>query len=276
VRNDPTGLTQARAVDTQIGITVDLSLAARGRRAPTALLCHVLEEDLDLGEAIAPGKRVAAIEHCVAPVTTLPHGPWSGQPHDATPDGIGLLVLHGLLIRRVDIEGGSGAELLGQGDLLRPWQGEGAESSLSRATGWRVLEPARIAVLDERAAARFARYPELTGRLVAKALERARNLATAMAIVHHTRVEVRLHMLFWHLADRWGRVRPDGVIVPLRLTHAMLADLVSARRPSVTTGLSELARHGFVRRVRSGWLLCGDPPGELLQVQSISVTTEHD
>jgi CRP-like cAMP-binding protein len=139
-----------------------------------------------------------------------------------------------------------------------------------------VLEAARVAVLDKHAAARFARYPALTGRLVARALDRSRNLATAMAIVHHTRVEVRLHMLFWHLADRWGRVRPDGVVVPLRLTHSMLADLVSARRPSVSTGLSELARQGLVRRSDTDWLLCGEPPGELLQVQSISVTSPED
>jgi CRP-like cAMP-binding protein len=129
----------------------------------------------------------------------------------------------------------------------------------------------RIAVLDRRAAARLARYPELTGRLVAKALERSRNLATAMAIAHHARVELRLHMLFWHLADRWGRVRPEGVSVPLRLTHAILADLVSARRPSVSTCLGELSRRGVVQRDGREWLLRGDPPAELLQLQPVRV-----
>jgi CRP-like cAMP-binding protein len=137
-----------------------------------------------------------------------------------------------------------------------------------------VLEDARIAVLDRYAAVRLARYPELTGRLVAKALERSRNLAAAMAIAQHTRVEVRLHMLFWHLADRWGRVRPSGVIVPLRLTHSILADLVSVRRPSVSTGLSVLARQGLVERAGREWLLRGDPPGELLELQSVRVAID--
>lgn len=192
-----------------------------------------------------------------------------------TPGGIGLLLLGGLLIRRVGIHRGFGAELLGQGDLLRPWQGEQATSSLSRTTGWRVLEPARIAVLDQRAAARFARYPQLTGRLVARALERSRNLATMMAIAHHTRIDVRLHMLFWHLADHWGRVRPDGVLVPLRLTHEMLADLVAARRPSVSTVLTELARRNLVQRDGLGWLLSGEPPGELLEIERIQVPPDE-
>jgi CRP-like cAMP-binding protein len=240
-------------------------------RRTSAQLCRVLAEDPDLAEALSATRRSDAIEHCLAPAMNLPRGRWEGQHTDITPGGIGLLVLRGLLIRRVSIEGGLGAELLGQGDLLRPWQGEGAQSTLSHISGWRVLEPARIAVLDRYAAVRLARYPVLTGRLVAKALERSRNLAAAMAIAHHTRVEIRLHMLFWHLADRWGRVRPGGVIVPLRLTHAILADLVSARRPSVSTGLSVLARQGLIERVDREWLLRGDPPGELLELQSISV-----
>ena len=62
-----------------------------------------------------------------------------------------------------------------------------------------------------------------------------------MAIVHQARVDVRLHMLLWHLAARWGRVRSDGTVLRLRLTHAVLADLVAARRPTVTTALSDLA-----------------------------------
>lgn len=236
----------------------------------------MLAEDPELAEAVPPEERAGAIEHCLAPVMTLPRGRWNGQRTDLTPDGIGLLVLHGLLIRRVGVGGGFGAELLGQGDLLRPWQGEGAQSTLSSTTGWRVLDDARIAVLDKHATARFARYPELTGRLVAKALERSRNLATAMAIAHHSRVEVRLHMLFWHLGDRWGRVRRDGVLLPLRLTHAILADLVSARRPSVSTALAEMTRQGLVERIGTGWLLRGDPPGELLQLQPVHVAGEDE
>lgn len=240
---------------------------------PAARICHILAEDPDLAEAIAPDHRSGAIEHCVAPAVNLPRGRWNGQRENMTPDGVGLLVLRGLLIRRVGVGGGFGAELLGQGDLLRPWQGEGAQSTLSPTTGWQVLEPARIAILDKRAAVRLARYPELTGRLVAKALERSRNLATAMAIAHHARVELRLQMLFWHLADRWGRVRPDGVIVPLRLTHTILADLVSARRPSVSTCLAELARRDVIQRAGREWLLRGDPPAELLQLQPIRVAS---
>ena len=173
-------------------------------------VCRVLDEDRGLAEAVPIEHREQAIAECIAKTVSIPEGLWSGV-HTPTPsDGIGLLVLDGLLIRRVGIDQGFGAELLGEGDLLRPWQGADEPPTLPQTTGWRVLQSTRMAVLDEAFARRLARYPQLTGRLVGRALSRSRNLAVNMAIVHQPRVETRLHMLFWHLAGRWGRVRNDG------------------------------------------------------------------
>ncbi|MGI8711856.1 MAG: helix-turn-helix domain-containing protein [Solirubrobacteraceae bacterium] len=234
-------------------------------------VCHVLREDPDLAEAIDPARRERAIGACVARSVWIPRGRWSVSRVEGLSEGIGLLVLQGLLLRSVGIEGRFGAELLGEGDLLRPWQGEDAQPTLTLTTGWRVLAPARVALLDEAAARRFADFPELTGRLVARALDRARNLAINMAIVHQARVNTRLQMLFWHLADRWGRVRSEGVILPLALTHTVLADLVAARRPTVTTALTELARQRLVLPTSDGWLLSGEPPGELLELQEVVI-----
>ena len=126
-----------------------------------------------------------------------------------------------------------------------------------------------------RAAQRLARYPELIGGLVGRTLERSRNLAVNMAIVHQPRVDVRLHMLFWQLADRWGRVRSDGISVPLHLTHTVLAELVAARRPTVTSALSELADQGLLRAVDGAWLLSGEPPGELLELRGVVAQPER-
>ena len=235
-------------------------------------VCHVLREDPDLAEAVAPGLRMQAVEDCVADMLRLARGAWDPGMSANLGAGIGMLVLDGLILRRVGVDGRFGAELLGEGDLLRPWQGEDTTPALTRTTRWRVLAPARLALLDEEAARRFALYPALTGRLVARALDRSRNLTVNMAIVHQTRVNMRLQMLFWHLADRWGRVTADGVLLPLNLTHSVLADLVGARRPTVSTALSELARQGLVSPVRYGWLLAGEPPGELLAVQEVDVS----
>lgn len=225
-------------------------------------VCHLLLEDPDLAEAVPAPRREEVASACTVREIRLPMGPWPG-PHGVDADGIGMLVLQGLLIRRAGIEGRFGAELVGRGDLIRPWQEESGMLTLPLSTTWVATEPTRLALLDQRFAVLLGRYPTLAGRVLSRAIRRARHLAVNMAIVHQARVDVRLRMLFWLLASRFGRVRGDGVFVPLRLTHAVLAELVAARRPTVTSALSTLARAGQVRAVEDGWLLGGDPPGEV-------------
>jgi CRP/FNR family transcriptional regulator, cyclic AMP receptor protein len=174
-----------------------------------------------------------------------------------------VLVLGGLMIRRVGIDGRYGAEVIGEGDLLRPTD-ESVSPLLPITTKWSIVAPTRVAALDSNFEQRIAKYPELASGLVARAIQRSKNLAVNMAIVHQARVDVRLQMLLWHLAARWGRVRSDGTVLQLRLTHAVLADLVAARRPTVTTALSELSRRGLVRTDGETWVLSGEAPRELL------------
>lgn len=236
---------------------------------------QLLREDPDLVASIPAAERTWALDHCVVQTIQLHRGTWDNQDTKILSGGIGLLIIDGMMIRRVGIDGRFGAELLGEGDLLRPWQGEDLQSTLPHTTGWKVISEARLAVLDERAAARLGRYPGLIGALTGRALDRARRLALMMAIVHHPRIEVRLQMLFWHLADRWGHVRPDGVVLPLSLSHSVLADLVAAQRPSVTGALTKLGRRRLINSIEEGWLLAGGPPGELLELQDIALTANR-
>jgi hypothetical protein len=224
-------------------------------------LCQVLREDPELADAIPPGRREAAIEECVAPDRWIRPGPW---PAGAWTTGIGVLVLDGLIIRRIGIHGRYGAELIGAGDILRPWQHEPESSTpLHVTSNLSIVESVHVALLDEEFLPCMARHPEVAAGLVNRAVQRSRNLVLNIAIIHQARVDVRLHMLLWHLAARWGRVRSDGTVLPLRLTHNVLADLVAARRPTVTSALSELSRRGLVRFTQAGWVLSGGPPDEL-------------
>lgn len=240
-------------------------MSARPGSAP---LCHILQEDPELADSIPPARRGQAISEITAREVEVPlRGP---APAEVAAGGIGLLLLEGLLIRRVGIDGRFGAELVGEGDVLRPWRDEHDSPMLPIETGWSVVQPARLAVLDETFLPFVSEYPELAGCLVTRAMQRARSLAVQMAIVHQARVDTRLHMLFWHLAGRWGRVRSDATVLPLRLTHFVLAELVAARRQTVTTALSELARRGLVRSSGNLWMLHGEPPVELRELDSTS------
>lgn len=227
-------------------------------------------EDRDLGDALPGSRRERIASSCEVAELRLPAGRWSGRD-PAIQEELGLLMLDGILIRRVAVAGRFGAELLGRGDLLMPWHDDDGALTLPLSTVWLVHEPARLAVLDEGFTRLIGRYPRLGSRIVARGVRRSRYLAVNMAIVRHARVDVRLQMLLWHLAGRFGRVRADGVIVPLRLTHALLAELVAARRQTVTSALSSLAREGRVRPMGNAWLLVGEAPAELGRAVSGSI-----
>ncbi|MGE5617538.1 MAG: Crp/Fnr family transcriptional regulator [Candidatus Woesearchaeota archaeon] len=241
-----------------------------------ASLCYVLREDAELADVISRPHREEAIAHCTAREVRIPAGDDVSESFPLT-SGLGMLVLNGLLIGRVGIDGRFGAEILGEGDLLRPWQWETDSATLPLEMAWSIVEPVRLALLDDDFVDRMiGRFPELAAAVVGRAMQRARNLAVNMAIVHQARVDSRLHMLLWHLAGRWGRVRTEGTVVPFRLTHRTLADLVAARRPTVTSALSDLSRRGLVQSRGGEWILFGGPPRELLDIDGVGVPIARD
>jgi CRP/FNR family transcriptional regulator, cyclic AMP receptor protein len=235
-------------------------------RGVAASVVRVLEEDPDLCDALSDAERPLAEQHLVAAEVRVAVGQWDLEhPLGRTPGDLGFLVLDGLLTRDTRIGRHETAELLGKGDLLRPWeQAEGEGGPISWSAGWRVLEPTRLAVLDARFGALAGRFPTVTACLVSRVMRRSRLIGLMLAVSAMPRLDERLVTLLWALADRWGRVGPEGTTVPLPLTHAMLARLVGAQRPSVTSTLKTLEERGFLARATTGpgWVLLGDPPGD--------------
>jgi CRP-like cAMP-binding protein len=132
----------------------------------------------------------------------------------------------------------------------------------------------------------LSRFPTVLSELIGRLVQRANTLAVNLVIAQLPRLEERLLALLWHLGDRFGHVEPGGVIVPLPLSHGTLAELVHARRPSVTTALSRLAERGLIVRHNDGRIrLLGDPrsvieaersdgPRLVLQTAGVPVTGE--
>jgi CRP/FNR family cyclic AMP-dependent transcriptional regulator len=230
-------------------------------KGSTSDVVRLLEEDPDLAGLLSGSRRAEAERELVVRVHRLGVGVWDvSRLEGAGSDHVGLLLLEGVVAREVIVADHVSAELLGPGDLLRPWQTP-SSSLLPVDVLWSVLSPSSFAVLDRRFAAELARWPEVTAALFDRLSERSLRLATTQAISQLTRVDRRLKALLWHLAERWGRVSGDGVIVPLALTHRILGQLVGARRPTVSTALGELAERGeLTRRVDGSWVLRGSPP----------------
>jgi CRP/FNR family transcriptional regulator, cyclic AMP receptor protein len=219
----------------------------------------LLEEDPDLGAGLSPRELNAASRLLVAPVMSVTAPRWEPPELEATTT-FGLLVLDGLLGRRVRIGKGVNTELLSDGDILRPWDGATMWHMAPPELGWRVFRPARLAILDESITRIIGRSPQLVVTFSGRLLRRQRHTAYLAAIGHLTRVEERLLLTLWHVASCWGRVSHDGVVVPYRLTHEVLGEIIGARRPSVTIGISNLQARGRIVRRRDGcYVLIGSP-----------------
>jgi CRP/FNR family transcriptional regulator, cyclic AMP receptor protein len=238
-------------------------------------LVSIVDADPELGDLLDDNERERARREALTRERRLSAGEWhAAEAVEPNSHHRGFLVVDGLLSREVNVLGRTCVELIGPGDVLRPWSWDAEGSHVHAEVGWMVLEPTRLAVLDHGLVQRMTPWPQLGVELFARGTRRAHHLAVALAIAHHQRVEDRLLLTLWHLAERWGRVGPEGIAVPLPLSHQRLAVLVGAHRPSVTTAMGELARGGALsRRADAVWVLHGSPPEQLRHHKLVAAMT---
>jgi CRP/FNR family cyclic AMP-dependent transcriptional regulator len=215
----------------------------------------------EIAEHLDPAQRDLAQRQLVADLVVASPGAWTPPGSYSEPGHLGLLVLDGLLTRDVILEKPLATELVGRGDVLRPPDRDGPGSPIPFAISWTVLASTRFAVMEPAFARVLGQWPAAMAYVMRGGTDRAHCLSVTMAVSNLRRVDARLIVLLWYLADRWGRVTPEGILLPLRLTHETLARLVGAQRPSVTTALSQLEDEGRLRRTpERTWMLTGDPP----------------
>jgi len=225
----------------------------------------LIEHDPDL----FAGLEGSALEHAadaIVPAWQVEEGAWAPPPIDPGRAPFGLLVLSGFLARHTALPDAGSIEVLGPGDVFRPWV-EPPEAGTEVDVSWEVLETSVIAVLDVRFGSVALRHPAILATLMDRYSARSVSAGLHLAICHIVGLDKRLETMLWYLAERWGRVGTEGVILPLRFSHEFLAKLVGVRRPSVTSAVSRLRQEGVVERRPDGsWLLHGTPPAALTEV----------
>jgi CRP/FNR family cyclic AMP-dependent transcriptional regulator len=243
------GQTAAAAAETELRRPAHTSVRASGS------LRYLLDLDSELAESLEVGMRLAARRMTAAVVFEADAGDLDLDRRMAELGrGPGILIIEGVLAVNVTVGDRIASELLGSGDLLERDTSE-PDELFTCSTGWRVLVPARLAVLDDGFTERVRRWPQLTQVLLTRAERRTHSLNVQRAITSQPRLEIRLALLLLHLASRWGHVEPGGVRLTLPLTHQLLGRLVAAERPSVSHALARLARSGLVTGTGDEWHL---------------------
>jgi hypothetical protein len=229
--------------------------------------CRVclLEVEPELAGDLDEVSRAEAARVLVLPAVELGPGAWSvavlrgaaglkGRP-------IGMLVVDGVLLGEVRLGGRSCARLFFGGDLVL--LADGSPETLAVRWSWSSLAASRVVVLDERVLAVGLRWPGIARRLYRRAAREVEHGFVLQAIAQLPRVEERLVALFWCIAERRGRMHPDGVHVRLSITHEALGDMIGARRPTVSLALKALAADGVLVRDGDRWILSADSVGLL-------------
>lgn len=259
--------------DSGAASTLRTMFSPRNHRDVIALL----DEDPDLAAGLDQNERQRARRRAVAAVIEIEPPRWDTSVivAEAETGWLGLFVLDGLLMRRVRIGERSACELFGPGDLIRPWDSDGEYEPLPITVDWLILKPTRLAILDSAFMLRIAPWPAINSNIVSRVAQRARYLALTQAATHLPRAHARLLILFWLLAERWGKVTPKGVEVTLPVTHEVLGMLVGTQRPTVTLALQRLSRAGFlIREQRQSWLLTNHAIESLKQPDSLKLVDE--
>jgi CRP/FNR family cyclic AMP-dependent transcriptional regulator len=228
---------------------------------------RLLEIEPELGLRVPASQIRRARTELKARVKSLPCGRWEVPHGEGDRSRLGFLMLDGILARDVLLAGTTATELLGEGDVLQPWVPARDEGLVRYRVLWHVLAPVRLAVLDDAFARSLSAWPPVMGALLERAMRRTLQMSIHQALLQLSPIETRLLVLFWYLAERWGRVTPDGISVRLRVSHELLGQLVGSRRATVTTALRHIGESGLVVRRSDGtWLLRGSPPDELAEV----------
>jgi CRP/FNR family transcriptional regulator, cyclic AMP receptor protein len=227
----------------------------------SALPQRILDLDAELAEAVPEGQRERARAGALVRTRMLPRGRWDAiGDYGECNDWMGLLVIEGFVARETVSEEETVSEIIGPGDLLRPWDHDGEYPIEGITTAWQVIDATTIALLDGDFARRCAAWPSLTVAILARIGRRARWLGLRLLISQVPGVQIRVFYLLWHLAERWGEP-VDGVLrIPVRLTHEHIAELIGAQRPSVSSAISALRGEGVTRLRGGGWEIPLDTP----------------
>jgi CRP/FNR family cyclic AMP-dependent transcriptional regulator len=227
------------------------------RPSSAPLFGYLLDLDDDLAQELELRMRISARQQATARLLDAEAGECALSPwFDVVGHGPGLLIIDGLFALDTRVADRTITELLGSGDLLQP-PGRHDDELVDRSTEWRALRPSRLALLDTEFAERVRSWPQILNTLFRRAERRSDDLDVMRAISCQPRLEVRLVLLLWHLAVRWGRVEPAGFRLTLPLTHRLLGQLVAAERPSVSHALRRLAEAGIVTGAAGDWHLHG-------------------
>ncbi len=253
--------------------TIDVRRGNPAPRRARDSIARMLDLDPDLARGLDEAELQTARQECRVHVRRLsagelrlPDGARAGAG-----DVLGLIVIAGVLARESALGHHRSLELLCPGDVLLAPDGA---SEVPLQTGGVILTAlceTSVMVLGPGFASAAARWPSLLANVHQRLEAQRERLAVQGLAMHLPRSEHRVLLTLWLLADRCGRVTPEGIVLPLDFTHDCLSQMTAARRPTVTLALRALEASGCLARTEEGHLILTE-----LAAHEVAAVTEAD
>lgn len=214
-------------------------------RAGLVALSRALPE---ISSAVPAEDRPVAEHVLVAPLLCARDEDLGDVLSRAPPGVFDFVVVDGVVLKETALANRSALELLGPGDVLAPPLSVLRQVESRAVSRYLAHGPVSVAALDTRFKHAARRWPGLSDVLHDRLARQTHRASMHLAMLHLPRVEDRVVALFSDLAERFGRVTLDGVVIDLRLTHRVIGRLVGSRRPTVTLAMQTLESDGVLTR----------------------------
>jgi CRP/FNR family cyclic AMP-dependent transcriptional regulator len=235
------------------------SRSGRAAPAPGGLiaLSRVLP---DIASAVPPADRTLVDRVLVAPLLSARDEDLAAVLSNASHGVFDFVIVEGVVLKDTTFASRSALELLGPGDILAPPLSALSQVESRAVSRYVAHGPVSLAVLDARFRQAARHWPGLSDVLHDRLSRQTHRASMHLAMLHQPRVEDRVVALFGDLAERFGRMTGDGVVIDVRLTHEIIGRLVGSRRPTVTLALQGLDSAGVLRRLEGDRWRFTPPP----------------
>lgn len=165
------------------------------------------------------------------------------------PAAFGFLIVDGVVLKETTLARRSALELLGPRDVLPPPLTAVRQLESRAVSRYLAHGPVSLAAIEAHFRHASRRWPGIADILHDRLGRQTHRASMHLAMLHLPRIEDRVIALFSDLAERFGRVAEDGILIDLPLTHEEIGGLVAGRRPTVTIALQKLAANGLLKRL---------------------------
>jgi CRP/FNR family cyclic AMP-dependent transcriptional regulator len=226
---------------------------------PRILLPEMLPE---IAARIPPGDHELAHQVLSVPALRATNGPLD-DVLATTPTAFDFIIVDGIVLKQTSYAGRQALELQGPGDVLAPPLTPSRQIESPAVSSYHAHGEVLLAVLEERFRMAARRWPGLSDVLHDHLARQTHRASMHLARLHLSRAEDRILTLFSDLAERFGRVTPDGIVIDIDLTHDLIGQMIASRRPTVSLALEQLSHARQLTRSAGGqWNL---NPSALLQ-----------